>query len=110
MQAAATDGALTVAVSPVVALTPGFEADGVAGAGQSAPSLAFVDSVEALVTDPRQRRLLAGVDEDARISRLGAHSLAAVRDHVLHHVMNNDELYASISRLGVSGDRLHLRF
>lgn len=109
-QVAVEGAVVAVAAPPVVTLTPGFEAT-VAEVGQpESGGLVFADSVEALVTDPRQRRLLAGVEEDARGSILGGHSLAAVRDHVLHHVLNNDELYASISRLGVSGDRLHLRF
>jgi hypothetical protein len=37
-------------------------------------------------------------------------ALAQVRDRVLHHLGGDEELYASVSRLGVGGDRLSLRF
>lgn len=37
-------------------------------------------------------------------------TLAQVRDRVLHHLSRDEERYASISRVGVGGDRLSLRF
>lgn len=37
-------------------------------------------------------------------------SLGQVRDRVLHRFGGDEELYASVSRLGVGGDRLSLRF
>ena len=37
-------------------------------------------------------------------------TLAQVRDRVLHHLGRDEDLYASVSRLGVGGDRLSLRF
>lgn len=56
-------------------------------------------------TNPRQARFLAGVSGADTAS-----SLAHVRERVLHRMDDGAELYASISRLGVSGDRLSLKF
>lgn len=54
----------------------------------------------------RLEQLLA-MDE----SKPAAHkSLVQVRDRVLHRFGGEEELYASVSRLGVGGDRLSLRF
>ncbi|MCU0792210.1 MAG: hypothetical protein MUE42_05035 [Opitutaceae bacterium] len=79
----------------------------------SAPERFFADAsgeLSAAALNPRQQRLLAGVMEQTGERGLAEKSLAAVRERVLHHVMDSEELYASISRLGVSGDRLQLRF
>lgn len=58
--------------------------------------------------DARQARLLATIAETDGVS--SSQALAQVRDQVIHRMGGNDELYASISRLGVSGDRLSVSF
>jgi hypothetical protein len=71
-------------------------------------------SVDRLVIEPpavlhtRHDRLLAKALEDAP----GAddRSLAQVRERVVHRLADGEELYASITRVGVSGDRLSLKF
>ncbi len=56
----------------------------------------------------RFARLLA--DDAPKVASNPEGALAQVRDRVLHHLGREDDLYASVSRLGVGGDRLSLRF
>lgn len=56
--------------------------------------------------NPRHARLLARALDDADTEK----SLASVRDQVVHRLADGEELYASVTRLGVRGDRLSLRF
>lgn len=60
------------------------------------------------VLNSRHDRLLARALEEAPGEE--DRSLAQVRDRVVHRLADGDELYASITRVGVSGDRLSLKF
>ena len=73
-----------------------------------AASAAQPDKEVVPFANPRQARLLAmaGDAEAAADSQ----SLAHVRERVIHRMSDGESLYASISRLGVSGDRLSVRF
>jgi hypothetical protein len=67
------------------------------------------DALAALpVIDSRQARLLASLDDSNAVSSTKA--LANVRDRILHRMNDGEELYAAISRVGVQGDRLSLKF
>ncbi len=85
------------------------------------PAVALADATDlaaapadGLVIEPpavlltRHDRLLVKALEDAP----GAddRSLAQVRERVVHRLADGEELYASITRVGVSGDRLSLKF
>ena len=70
--------------------------------------VAAMPKVEASNLSPRQARLLAGVEDSSGGS--SSKSMAHVRERVVHRLEANDELYASASRVGVSGDRLSLKF
>ncbi len=61
---------------------------------------------DARAVNPRHARLLAAPEasEDSK------KTLANARERVVHRLSGGDELYASITRVGVSGDRLSLRF
>ncbi len=90
-----------------------FSADGgvfASSAQGNASSMtpALPDKLVPSAVNARQARLLAAVSETGAVSSLQA--LAQVRDQVIHRMGGDDELYASISRLGVSGDRLSVRF
>ena len=116
-------GLTTAAVVPASANLP--VSAGAEGPGQFVTSLPQVDASSMTVaeaetspavadkdvvpfTNPRQARLLAMVaDEETAADSL---SLAHVRDRVIHRMSEGESLYASISRLGVSGDRLSVRF
>jgi hypothetical protein len=54
--------------------------------------------------------VLAKALEDTEALAADDRSLAQVRDRVVHRLADGDELYASITRVGVSGDRLSLKF
>lgn len=56
----------------------------------------------------RHDRLLMKATED--LAGAEERSLAQVREHVVHRLADGEELYASITRVGVSGDRLSLKF
>jgi hypothetical protein len=74
----------------------------------SSSAVADKEVVPVPFTNPRQARLLAMVaDVDAAAD---SRSLAHVRDRVIHRMSEGESLYASISRLGVSGDRLSVKF
>ena len=75
-------------------------------AGPVSPSI--TDKEMAPFTSPRQARLLAMAEETDAAS--DSRSLAHVRDRVIHRMSEGEALYASISRLGVSGDRLSVKF
>lgn len=60
------------------------------------------------VAGSRFERLLS-VDS-SKVATNNAGTLGQVRDRVLHHIGREEDLYASVSRLGVGGDRLSLRF
>ncbi|MCX6939014.1 MAG: hypothetical protein NTU80_14200 [Verrucomicrobia bacterium] len=70
--------------------------------------IAALPNLETAPLNPRQARLLATVD-DAGVTG-PTKSLAHVRERVVHRLEANEEFYASASRVGVSGDRLSLRF
>lgn len=70
--------------------------------------VAAMPKVEASNLSPRQARLLAVVEDSGGGS--SSKSMAHVRERVVHRLEANDELYASASRVGVSGDRLSLKF
>ncbi len=87
---------------------PGSDVLGTPGSEVTAVSLSNPDKEMAPFANPRQARLLAMVaDADAASDSL---SLARVRDRVIHRMSDGEALYASISRLGVSGDRLSVKF
>jgi len=71
-------------------------------------------SADRLVIEPpavihtRHDRLLAKALEDTPGDE--DRSLAQVRERVVHRLADGEELYASITRVGVSGDRLSLKF
>jgi hypothetical protein len=56
----------------------------------------------------RFERLLTA--DASKVAANSGGTLAQVRDRVLHHIGREEDLYASVSRLGVGGDRLSLRF
>lgn len=70
--------------------------------------VAASDQLDLLKLSPRQARLLAAVEENAAPAPTKA--LATVRERVVRRLETDDELYASASRVGVSGDRLSLKF
>ncbi len=92
---------------PVFSLDSGALAS-LANGNASALAHAQPEKAVSASANSRHSRLLAAVSETGAISSLQA--LAQVRDQVLHRMGGDDELYASISRLGVSGDRLSVRF
>lgn len=79
-----------------------------------APVLAEAPLPEGLLIEPpavlrtRHDRLLAKALEDTPGEE--DRSLAQVRERVVHRLADGEELYASITRVGVSGDRLSLKF
>jgi hypothetical protein len=60
------------------------------------------------VIHTRHDRLLAKALEDTPGDE--DRSLAQVRERVVHRLADGEELYASITRVGVSADRLSLKF
>jgi len=62
----------------------------------------------AAATGSRFERLLSS--DVLKVAVNANDTLAQVRDRVLHHLGRDEDLYASVSRLGVGGDRLSLRF
>lgn len=72
------------------------------------PEEVVIPAAVAPAPGSRFERLLA--DDASKVAANSNGSLAQVRDRVLHHLGRDEELYASVSRLGVGGDRLSLRF
>jgi hypothetical protein len=92
----------TSVVAPLVAL---------AQEPELVPAAADVLVIEPpAVLQTRHDRVLAKALEDTEALAADDRSLAQVRDRVVHRLADGDELYASITRVGVSGDRLSLKF
>jgi hypothetical protein len=92
----------TLVVAPLVAL---------AQEPELVPAAADVLVIEPpAVLQTRHDRVLAKALEDTEALAADDRSLAQVRDRVVHRLADGDELYASITRVGVSGDRLSLKF
>lgn len=73
-----------------------------------APDESVIPAAVAPAPGSRFERLLA--NDASKVAATSSGTLEQVRDRVLHHLGRDEELYASVSRLGVGGDRLSLRF
>ncbi len=76
---------------------------------EAAPAETLVIEAPAVLKS-RHDRLLAKALEDTDAPGAEERSLAQVRERVVHRLADGEELYASITRVGVSGDRLSLKF
>lgn len=92
----------TLVIAPVVALAEGHELVPAAADGL------VIEPPAVLQT--RHDRVLAKALEDTEALAADDRSLAQVRERVVHRLADGEELYASITRVGVSGDRLSLKF
>ncbi len=80
----------------------------VIGKLNEAPAESVIPAAVAPASGSRFERLLA--NDTSKVAATSSGTLEQVRDRVLHHLARDEELYASVSRLGVGGDRLSLRF
>jgi len=82
----------------------------VAGSGSAVSGVekAILSDVVVGALGSRFERLLSA--DASKVAADADGSLIQVRDRVLHHLGREEDLYASVSRLGLGGDRLSLRF
>lgn len=96
--------ALAVAAAGTAEVAGLFDAS-----GEASDELSELESVAFEGLDERHARLLASAGSE-RFIQASSVDHAGTRERMVHSLAGGEELYASVSRLGMRGDRLSLKF